>query len=89
MILKEIMIKDLQTYTCIHLADLQAFHTRQMKNSVTKYNHYVIGKLNFFFFLQDFLPGKCKLGSELQTSMLVKSKIFPSCKNLFFQNVFN
>ena len=55
MTLKEIMIKDLQTYTCIHQADLQAFRTREMKNLVTKYNHYyVIGKLNFFFLLARF-----------------------------------
>ena len=54
MTLKEIMIKDLQTYICIHLADLQAFHIRQMKNLVAKYSHYyVIGKLNIFFFLQE------------------------------------
>ena len=66
MTLKEIVNKYLQTYTCIHLADLEAFQTRQMKNLITKYSHYcVIAKLNFFFFLQDFLPWKCKLGSEL------------------------
>ena len=81
MTLKEIMIKDLQTYTCVHLADLQAFHTRQMKNLVAKCSHYyVIGKLNIFFFLQDFLPWKCKLGLELQLQCLWSPKFFQVAK---------
>ena len=47
--LKMIINKVLCTYTYIHLADLQAFSTRQMKNSLTKYSHYyVMGKLDFF-----------------------------------------
>ena len=67
------MNKDLRTYTYIHLTD-------QMKNLVTKYSHYyVIANLDFFF-VQNFLPWKCKLGSRLQNLILVKSKICAGCK---------